>query len=269
MLVPCHQSVSARGILDIYTEVVFRKGFVPSRLITDSDNRLMGAEAQTFHSRLGTALTRSLPYHHQANPVERYVQTAESCLRKVCVRDVSAWDQYLAEVELALNSTPSSITAVAPLDLLYRSWRPRALSPELSDKVWTGSQPWYVRLGQREASLRRGALPTLKEGDSVYLKLRDRPVNAISSPKLSYRNAGAYRVTETLSNHRLRLELPAILGTQPICDVSQALPAADGALVVEQIQWNHGWSTASRANVGVATASTTWSPFGIASSMSG
>lgn len=239
---PLRSTAKASDVYKGIEDAVLRQGWQPARLISDHDSKFVGALGQAFAKRLGAQLTPSAPYHQQANPVERYIQTATQALRALCLdKDDSRWDEVIPALELSLNSTPSTVTGYSAYDLLYVH-RPRLLR-RLASHLGVGSieeeglfsraRIEQARKASRKArdavkdryDTRKAPLPELKEGDAVMIRLKDRPLPAdrIQS-KLQAPKEGPFRVKEVLSPHRVRLDLPDDMGGKDIWDVSQLEP---------------------------------------------
>ncbi|KAJ1029822.1 hypothetical protein NDA13_003061 [Ustilago tritici] len=72
-----------------------------------------------FASSIGIKLKPSAPYHQQANPMERHIQTLQHVLCALAVEYAKDWVNILPAAKLAINSTPSLTTRQAPFDLVY------------------------------------------------------------------------------------------------------------------------------------------------------
>jgi hypothetical protein len=70
--------------------------------------------------RLGARIRLSSPYHQQADPVERSIQTAQTVLR--CYGN-TAWVSRLQYVELVMNEAKHESTGFTPNELLYMANR--------------------------------------------------------------------------------------------------------------------------------------------------
>ncbi|CAO1614361.1 unnamed protein product [Parajaminaea phylloscopi] len=219
-------NVGARELAHAVQDMVVRPGWCPRVLVSDRDTKFMGTVAQHMAEALGMGLYPTTPYNQQANPVERYVQTAMQSLRAMCLdKPQESWVDLLGVLELALNTTPSTVTGYAPYDLLYVH-RPRLLFDLAANagvsNIEEAKEFSRTRLNQamesvREAQAiqsmrynkRKDPLPTLHVGTMVMVRLNDRPLGTTAVPtKLSPRLAGPFRVKEVLSPHRVRLNLP-------------------------------------------------------------
>ncbi|KAE8240669.1 hypothetical protein A4X13_0g7660 [Tilletia indica] len=241
LIEPCSLDVTAEGIAAILSERILRYGWRPRRIVSDSEARFTGSKMTSLARSLGAEITPSPPYHQQANAVERAIQTIQHVLQSVSLDSRAHWDRrHAPAVELAMNSTPSVVTGQRPFDLVFIS------HPSVVHTVFDGEEHLGVgsfderlaaagelmvevkeliaaaRLGQKRRYDRsRASLPKLRVGDRVFLRLKDRPVPGTIGDKLDPRKMGPFAVEEVLSDHRVRLTLPADVAIDPVCSVEQ------------------------------------------------
>ncbi|KAE8239116.1 hypothetical protein A4X13_0g8246, partial [Tilletia indica] len=228
LLEPCRSTIDSPGIAAIFSDRVLRFGWRPRRLVSDSEARMTGAVMQALAESLGAELTPSSPHHQQANSVERFVQTIEGVLQAMCQGDHAHWDRrVIPAVELAMNSSPNITTGERPFDLVFVAHPDTAHAVfDLEENTSAASFPERLaaanaRLDEAYATIERersrqktrydrrhAPLPEMKVGDLVYVRLGARPLPGVSVGKFDPVKAGPFRVSEVLSPHRVRLELP-------------------------------------------------------------
>ncbi|KAE8189570.1 hypothetical protein A4X06_0g8150 [Tilletia controversa] len=144
-------------------------------------------------------------------------------------------------MELAMNSSPSVTTGHRPFDLLFIS------HPDIVHAVFDGEEEhagvgtFAERLAAAEEQLvearrlivaaregqkrrydqSRASPAAIRVGDLVYVRLRDRPVPNAIGDKLDARKKGPFAVTEVLSAHRIRLDLPDDMAIDPVISTEQ------------------------------------------------
>ncbi|KAE8179663.1 hypothetical protein CF328_g9404, partial [Tilletia controversa] len=241
LMEPCSSSVTSEDIAAILSDRVLRMGWRPRRLVPDSEARLTGDVMRRLAASLQAELRPSLPHHHQANPVERTIQTAKFVLQSLCVTFRAHWDRRaVPAAELAINSTPSVTTGERPFDLVFVA-HPDLVHAVFDSEEHSGVGSFAERLAAADARLSeareavsvaraaqkrnydrsRAALPLLEPGARVYVRLDDRPMPGALHDKLAPRKQGPYEVLEVLSPHRVRLALPEGIGIGNEFDVSQ------------------------------------------------
>ncbi|KAE8228133.1 hypothetical protein CF326_g6948 [Tilletia indica] len=241
LLQPCPSSITAEGIAAIISDRILRLGWKPRRFVSDSEARVSGAVMSTLAASLNAELAPSPPHHQQANAVERAIQTVQHVLQALGVAGQAHWDRRLVPtVELAINSTPSSVSGFRPFDLVF-VYHPEAAHVVFDAGDHAGVSSFPERLAAAEERIhdarlaidasrltqkqrydrRRRALPDLREGDQVYVRLGDRPMPGLIRSKLDARKAGPYAVRTVLSPHRVLLDLPADVNVGPEFSIEQ------------------------------------------------
>ncbi|KAE8225360.1 hypothetical protein CF326_g7881, partial [Tilletia indica] len=240
-LAPCTSSFTARDITEFILNRIVRAGWRPSRLISDHDLRIMGEASSQLGQILGMTVTATPPHHHQANPVERQIQTLQRVLKAMAASSSGSWDEdVLPAAELAMNSVPSLTTGMTPFDAVYID-SPRALDVILARPDHGGVGEWAERFARAKARLleaktlvraerlrqqrdydhRHGPLPALEVGTRVWIRLRNRPVGSAPSGKLAPVKVGPYAIRRILSAHRVLVDVPAELNIGDEFAVSQ------------------------------------------------
>ncbi|SPO36662.1 uncharacterized protein PSFLO_02133 [Pseudozyma flocculosa] len=182
----CSSSITAEGVYELFSRLVLRRGWKPKVIITDSDKRFIGEHGQQFARSIGATLTPSAPHHQQANPVERYIQTLKRVLRALAMRPGGTWVDDLNLAEPAINAAPSLATGYSPDALLY-------ITPPQAATTAPSSASSDDQRKEAEARVE----------EAVYNLLRQQ-----------------VEVKRLLSDHRVRLDLPANLQIDPHFDRS-------------------------------------------------
>ncbi|KAE8185372.1 hypothetical protein CF328_g7568 [Tilletia controversa] len=254
---PCHKEITAEGVAAIIADRVLRLGWRPKRLVADSESRVSGAVMASLAASLGAVLTPSSPYHQQANAVERAIQTTQQVLRTMASASKSHWDKrILPAVELAMNSTPAVSTGFRPFDLVFVA-HPDVVHAVFDSNEHTGVASFDERLAvaaerlsdarqaiveartaqKRRYDARRSAIPELRPGLLVWIRLRDRPLAGTIRDKLDPRKQGPFEIEEVVSPHRVRLRLPDDVDVDPVFNVEQLdfLPLGDDPFVHDRL----------------------------------
>lgn len=226
LLAPCKTQLSAKDLADLWFETVTRRGFHPHTITSDQGPQFVSDMWTKLQNKMGTKLVFSAPYHQQANPAERAVQTIETMLRVYCEDDEHKWHNHLSYVELAYNSTPSTNTGLSPFDLLYSSYS--SVWPKLQERWAAGMDSNEVKeaaVARTENARQALAIakarqartwndrhrppPEYKEGDMVLVRLHDRPLTASDRNlhKLRHSKRGPWRIGRVLSRVAVELEV--------------------------------------------------------------
>ena len=243
----------------------------PSRLLSDQGANFLSKVIAELCKILGVQRCRTTPYHAQTNgQVERFHQTLTRMIGKLDQNQKLNWEDHLAEIVQAYNSTRSAVTGYSPFYLMFGR-RPRLpvdfYFPTIRSQHDTKRLPRYVATlqehlreafdaagdaqeeeAQRQKRLydRRTGAATLKPGDTVLLrtdafvgkrKLKDRwsddkyvVVDQVADDSPVYRIQSEGGAIKTVHRNRLFLLMPEDLASQG--EDQQAQPLCAGVRVV-------------------------------------
>lgn len=116
--IPVKKSLTAEQCARVFISACFRHHGIPKRLVSDKDIRFMNKFWYTIHFLLGTSLLFSTANHPQTDDqTERTNRIIMQCLRKHCANDMLRWDEQLAAIEFAYNSTYQNSIKTTPFQL--------------------------------------------------------------------------------------------------------------------------------------------------------
>ena len=145
-------------------EVVAKYG-APERLLTDRGSNFGAAQFVDVVEALGTAKLQTTPYNPQGDArAERQIGSVKGRIKRALEETDAEWDEVLPWAVLALNSTPSAATGVAPFVVMHGHWARLQLAPTASGN--RGPQPGetLAQAAVREAlGAVRGAMRKVKE----------------------------------------------------------------------------------------------------------
>lgn len=155
----------------------FSRFGVPETLRSDNGPQFISESFRIFCREFGIEHQKTTPYWPQANgEVERMNNTILKRLRISQEQNKDNWKWDLRSFLLMYNSTPHSVTGVAPSALMFgRVLRDKIPSIHNTNKSWiegTKDHDWERKITAAEASdHRRQAVPSkLGEGDIVVAK---------------------------------------------------------------------------------------------------
>ncbi|KAJ1028001.1 hypothetical protein NDA13_003452 [Ustilago tritici] len=238
-MAPCSSHITSPQLFNLLANLVLQKGWKPRVIITDSNKCFVSATGKQFASSIGIELKPLAPYHQQANPVERHIQTLKCVLHALAVESAKDWVNILLATKLAINSTPSLTTGQAPFDLIYIARPdppvlPSVLDVNTEDHLTVAkaqlNSAWQTALQHSEenkAQYDAGHKPLhiLNVGNCVFIQTQDCPVaSAQRHTKLDPGKIGPFPIKQVLSQHCLRLELPPNLYSNDLLYISQLEP---------------------------------------------
>ena len=236
---PTTNKASAKDIADLVMEAVVYKGFLPTTLVSDRDPKYISAVWRAIMAQLKIELSIASPYHQQADPAERTIQTVETILR--CYPD-GEWKEKLNFIELAINEAKHSSTGFAPHDLLYTSRKapsetllkdheetsPQLIAEEAPEtiaksKARLEEAMLNIRRAQQAQKRyydRRHSTPQkIEVGDDVFLLLDLHPVRRLPRSKIAWPKWGPFKVTRVVSETSIEVDFPESSGVHRVVSI--------------------------------------------------
>lgn len=202
-------------------------------------------------ARLGTKLAMSTAHHPQTDgQTERANRTFEDMLRAYVSPYHDDWDQHLAALEFAYNTSVHASTGFTPAYLNYGQHPDTPLSLQVYDvdptprdanaEAFVGRmakdlelararlkeaqerQAEYYNKGRRQHNFRVGDKVLLSHKFTEHLPI----VVAVpgAAPKLGARGWGPFEVTEVINDIAIRLKLPVQWKMHPVVSASYLIP---------------------------------------------
>uniref|UniRef100_A0A034W800 RNA-directed DNA polymerase n=1 Tax=Bactrocera dorsalis TaxID=27457 RepID=A0A034W800_BACDO len=139
-LVPMRRATS-EGLRRAFRERILARFGVPKILISDNGVQFTSTLWQHYLKELGVRQQFTAPYTPQENPTERVNRTIKRIIAQLSKSRHQQWDDFLPEIELAVNSSISASTGYSPAFLVQgREPRlPNALFDEVN--IDTGMMP--------------------------------------------------------------------------------------------------------------------------------
>ena len=237
--IPTNEHVTAGGCATLMLEHVIKLHGVPRSIVCDRDPRFVSKFWKTLFSTLGTRVMPSTAYHPQTDgQTERTNRSMEQMLR-CTLTDDAEWQDKLALVEFAYNTSEAASTGTSPYEAVYgRAPRtPLSLTantnlPRLQEQLREMSHVWDAvrhNIAKAQAAQKRQADKTrqhveFSEGDEVLLSTANISLDGHDSGKLKPRWIGPFQIVEKKSSLVYRLRLPDNMGIHPVFHVSLLKP---------------------------------------------
>jgi len=221
---------------------------MPKSMVSDRDPRITARFWRELSRLLGSEVHLTSAHHAQSDgQSEREIQTLTTALRSYTNQMGNDWDEYLPALELAFNSKPQASTGAAPFTLVYGTEarlpidcalddaRPASV-PAASERAermkealdHARSQAELAQAKQKRLADRHRRLLELKAGDRVLLSTDGLQLRS-GTHKLTARFIGPFRVTGTVNDNAVTLELPPLLSAlHPTFNISRLKPYRDG-----------------------------------------
>ena len=246
--IPGKMTDDARDIADRFTADIFRLHGLPASIISDRDSKFTSKFWQHLMQRLGTRIAMSTANHPQTDgQTERMNRTLEDMLRCLVNFHQDDWDKILPLVEFAYNNqihastkeTPFYVDtgrhARLPQDLLIDPARlptPNEAANEFAERMrnivqQTRDHLRHAQDRQAEYYNSRHSTREFNTGDQVLVEipyLQTPEERARDKDKLKFKRSGPYTITEKLSPHAYRLQLPSSIRAHNVFNIAALTP---------------------------------------------
>ena len=250
VLIPC-SVMTAPEVAKLFLRHVWVHYGLPETIVSDRGTQFVSAFWQELCTQLSIKALLSTASHPQTDgQTENANAVMEQVLRAYTNYLQTDWVRWLATAQFAANNTVSESTKVTPFVANYGqnprmgfeqptgTQRPPALRLQAQEanrfveqmkditefvRVELG---WSQALQQEYANKSRQPAPAYQVGDKVWLDARNiRTTRA--SKKLDWKNLGPYRVSQIVSSHAYKLDLPKSMSKlHPVFHVWLLRPAA-------------------------------------------
>ncbi len=123
---PCHKSSSAKDLVTIFMQTVFRHRGMPWVILSDNGPQFISAFRKQLFILLETSLRLTFTYHPQSNGgQEKFNKTLIEALRTYVFHRHANWDECLLYFEFVYNYSVNPSTGTSPFILSYAQ-SPRA-----------------------------------------------------------------------------------------------------------------------------------------------
>ena len=224
LFIPTTTTASSADLARLYVRYVFSKHGVPSDIVSDRGSTFTSQFMSALGRLLNIKMNYSTAYHPETDgQTERTNQTLETYLRMYTNYQQDDWADLLPIAEFAYNNAPHSATQISPFFANY-GYNPRAtlsldvsvpdptahdFSKSLSDLHRYCREQVAVAQSQYQvpADRRRLPAPDFEVGDLVWLNAKNITTKR-PSKKLDHKRLGPFPISQKISGHAFRLELP-------------------------------------------------------------
>ena len=230
IFIPCHKTIDSEGVALLYLNHIIPHYGIPWKIISDCDVCFVLKFSSELCCLLNIQQNISMAYHPQTDRAsERTNQTLEQYLWVFCGTQQNNWHAWLPLIQYTKNSWPSATTKKTPFDLLI-GYTPQVYQPtrkttipslieearkaaqEAQHKVqesWINEKPWHK---------------PFSVGSKVWLEGTNLRLPSNTTPKLSPRRYGPFKVVSQISKVAYKLELPSTWKIHDIFHASLLMP---------------------------------------------
>ena len=216
--------LSAEVCANLFFSTVVKHHGLPDILVSDRGSQWLSEFWRKLFKHCGTNLRFSTAYHPETDGLsERTIRTVIDTLRCCLDGTHEAWDEHLDAIELALNSSVSASTGLAPFEIVYGNnvrlplSLPTACDPATSFLSRRETARLRAADAIQEAQLRQAAQinkhrrpADMTIGDLVWLSTKH--LNLAAPGKFQPKYLGPFPVTHvTASGNAVTLDLPELI----------------------------------------------------------
>ncbi|KAJ9514787.1 hypothetical protein QJQ45_028458, partial [Haematococcus lacustris] len=241
-LIPTTTTATAQDTARLFFDHIFKHHGLPEAIISDRDPKFTSDFWTSLFHLTGTRLLLSSAYHPQTDgQTERANRTVEDMLRPYVNDHKTDWDQHLAAVEFAYNSSEHVGTGFTPFYLNYgqHPTTPSALLLPPPTLVPSQAAEDFVTSMRNNLTAARSALQRsidtqklhadqhrrheeFEVGDLVLLSCANLNLQtAVNSAKLQPRFVGPFKVLAKHSPVSYKLDLPSSMRILPTFHISR------------------------------------------------
>jgi hypothetical protein len=240
--------ITAPRVAELFLHHVWKLHGLPRTIVSDRGSQFISAFWDELTKRLGIKASLSTAFHPQTDgQTERMNAVVEQYLRAYVSYLQDDWYDWLPLAEFTGNNSTSETTGVTPF-LANSGQHPRMgyeLSTGIARPHYQRSQAldanvfidkmkeieahlqeemsWAQAVYENTANSHRAPAPAYQIGDEVFIDARHwktlRP-----SKKLDWKNAGPYKITQVVSSHAYRLELPKSIKVHDVFPTTKLRP---------------------------------------------
>ncbi|EGX43835.1 hypothetical protein AOL_s00212g2, partial [Orbilia oligospora ATCC 24927] len=246
-LTPTTKKLNARELAGLFLRDIWKLHGLPKEAISDRGKNFLDEFWDEVNNRLRIHHRPSTAYHPQTDgQTERINSIVEQYLRAYVNYQQDDWVEWLPLAEYSYNNKISDTTGISPFAANY-GWNPDTFefqglrkpsrNQEAAGFVQQMSELQEVlrmeinraaQIQQEQANKRRRPSPDYKEGDHVWLDMRNIKT-ARPCPKLSNKMEGPFQILKSVGKRAYKLKLPPSMRIHPVFHTNLLHPAPDNA----------------------------------------
>ncbi|QRV80094.1 Retrotransposable element Tf2 protein [Ceratobasidium sp. AG-Ba] len=230
--IPCLESTNAEGVADLFIKEVWKLHGLPKTTVSDRGPTLNSQFLKALYAKLGINPKFSTAFHPETDGItERTNQWLEGFLRSFCNYRQDDWVRWLPIAEFCHNNQVNSATGKTAFETIY-GLHPRwdlvdleVNAPNATDMADSMQEIWDKVIASMEFYRSKESDPKreYKVGDKVWL-VGQNITTRRPSKKLDNKKLGPFVISEKISSHAYRLELPKTMRTHNVFHINLLAP---------------------------------------------
>ncbi|QRW04042.1 Retrotransposable element Tf2 protein [Ceratobasidium sp. AG-Ba] len=230
--IPCLESTNAEGVADLFIKEVWKLHGLPKTTVSDRGPTFNSQFLKALYAKLGINPKFSTAFHPETDGItERTNQWLEGFLRSFCNYRQDDWVRWLPIAEFCHNNQVNSATGKTAFETIY-GLHPRwdlvdleVNAPNAANMADSMQEIWDEVIASMEFYRSKESDPKreYKVGDKVWL-VGQNITTRRPSKKLDNKKLGPFVISEKISSHAYRLELPKTMRTHNVFHINLLTP---------------------------------------------
>ncbi|QRV81318.1 Retrotransposable element Tf2 protein [Ceratobasidium sp. AG-Ba] len=230
--IPCLESTNAEGVANLFIKEVWKLHGLPKTTVSDRGPTFNSQFLKALYAKLGINPKFSTAFHPETDGItERTNQWLEGFLRSFCNYRQDDWVRWLPIAEFCHNNQINSATGKTAFETIY-GLHPRwdlvdleVNAPNAADMADSMQEIWDEVIASMEFHRSKEDTPKheYKIGDKVWL-VGQNITTRRPSKKLDNKKLGPFVISEKISSHVYRLELPKTMRTHNVFHINLLTP---------------------------------------------
>ncbi|QRW10290.1 Retrotransposable element Tf2 protein [Ceratobasidium sp. AG-Ba] len=230
--IPCLESTNAEGVADLFIKEIWKLHGLPKTTVSDRGPTFNSQFLKALYAKLGINPKFSTAFHPETDGItERTNQWLEGFLGSFCNYRQDDWVRWLPIAEFCHNNQVNSATGKTAFETIY-GLHPRwdlvdleVNAPNAADTADSMQEIWDEVIASMEFHRSKEDTPKreYKAGDKVWL-VGQNITTRRPSKKLDNKKLGPFVISEKISSHVYRLELPKTMQTHNVFHINLLTP---------------------------------------------
>ncbi|QRV96903.1 Retrotransposable element Tf2 protein [Ceratobasidium sp. AG-Ba] len=230
--IPCLESTNAEGVADLFIQEVWKLHGLPKTTVSDRGPTFNSQFLRALYAKLGIEPKFSSVFHPETDGItERTNQWLEGFLRSFCNYKQDDWVRWLPIAEFCHNNQVNSATGKTAFETVY-GMHPRwdltdleVNAPNATDMANSMQEIWDEVIASMEFHKSKEDAPKreYKIGDKVWL-VSQNVTTRRPSKKLDSKKLGPFVISEKISSHAYRLDLPKTMKSYNVFHINLLAP---------------------------------------------
>ncbi|QRV83894.1 Retrotransposable element Tf2 protein [Ceratobasidium sp. AG-Ba] len=206
--IPCLESTNAEGVADLFIKEVWKLHGLPKTTVSDRGPTFNSQFLKALYAKLSINPKFSTAFHPETDGItERTNQWLEGFLRSFCNYREDDWVRWL------------------PIAEFCQTTKSRSQCPNAADMADSMQEIWDEAIASMEFYRSKESDPKreYKVGDKVWL-VGQNITTRRPSKKLDNKKLGPFVISEKISSHAYRLELPKTMWTHNVFHINLLTP---------------------------------------------